>query len=243
MLINNKEYSVKDIDKLEEEYTPTLANNYAKASKITKIFKEDLKVGQGYNLEDSVARAELDRLFFFINTDGFIKEYGRRYNIVDLYLTTNLQISDLCSDYLKHLKKEEIPQVLKFIRSNLNRVDNNKIFQERYKQGSKRIYQCRFYRPSKKSLNDLLNLDFRYYNALDATYYDVKMAHEALLELNEKYGVKYDDISLYLLLDEFLKKNIESFYKIGEENKARLDEYTHVVKREIPLLTRREKNL
>lgn len=100
----------------------------------------------------------------------------------------------------------------------------------------------RFFQPAQVGIDRITSLKLLNYVPLDVSLYDAQKAHEILLDLNEKYGVKYDDISLYTILRSVLNNEIDSYYKVAEDYKRELDMYTHVQKRCIPLLTRRERN-
>jgi len=235
-------YNLAYIKNAEENYNNKFINSNLHYVKLNKFYKEYLKNGVGFGFDKDKAKEEMDRLYSFIKNDDFKNKYGREFNIVDMYLTTNLQICDICDEYLKYADRDEYLAFLFFVKKNLNKVDSINLYAAGYNKMSKKQYTARFYRPNQKGIEQLLDLDFYNYNRLDASLKDVEEAHKILLDLNEKYGVKYDDVSLYLILSTYLNGQIESYYEIAEEYKELLDRDTHVQKRCIPLLTRREIN-
>ena len=237
----NLKYNMNYIKMCEDFYS---SNNGVTKGMIHKFYKDYLKIGEGKQLTFYIdIRNNLLKLSNLINSEEFKLKYGHEFNIVDMYLTTNLQVRDLFENYTTYINGSTMKEFLLFVKKNLMEVDNIYSCRNLYKSGSKMVYSARFFRPTKKGIDKILDLNFINYNSLDASLDDVNKAHEILLDLNQKYGVKYDDISLYIILRSYLNGEIESYYKLAEENKEELDKHSHVQKRCIPLLTRREKNL
>lgn len=234
----------------EDLYTngALVKHNSSQERAIINFYQEKLNIGGGLSLDTpflggsiTTIRNEIIKLYNFITTDEFKNKYGRDYTLVDMYLTTNLSIKDLCYDYLRYMNNEERGTILTFIQNQLKLVDNEKI--NNHKIDSKNTLYSRFSSPVRKKLNDIVNLHFVTYRKIDgATEDDAMDAYEHLLKLNEMYGVKYDEISLHIILREFMNGNIQSFYDVAEDYKEELDKVSHVVVRCEPILTRREKN-
>ena len=212
----------------------------AKNDSIRKFYIETLKIGNGIELDKQNAQSEFMKLIEFISTDKFYKEYGREYSIVDMYLTTNLQIKDLFDNNYDFLDKEVSQLLYDFVKNQLLNIDNT--YLRSYENANKRRLVCRFMRPVDSEIKDITDRRFFLFRKMQATEEDVIRAYETLLDLNQKYGVKYDDISLYIILREIINNNINSFYELAEKYKNELDIHSHVRVRCIPLLTRREKN-
>ena len=208
--------------------------------KIKKFYSEFLKIGEGVDLQPKYARKEINKLLRFISTDDFYNEYGRKYNLVDMYLTTNLQVKDLFENYYDYMDDEEYLKIYNFVIEQLKLIDNT--YLRGYNVASRRHLSCRFERPVEQDIKDIMERKFLFFRKMIATEVDVQKAYETLVDLNKKYGVKYDDVSLYIVLREYINGNIDSFYELGEKYKKELDIHSHVQVRCISLLTRREKN-
>ena len=231
--------SVQSLPFYEEKYATSMV---ATKNRIRKIYKEELQVGQGHGFNKRVATKEIKKLFTFLTTDEFEKKYGRVFNIVDLYLTTNLQVSDILENYEHCMSTDEMITFVSFIKSTIKEIDKNVSFQVTTNRVNKMFLASRFFQPAQVGIDRITSLRLLNYVPLDVSLYDAQKAYEILLDLNEKYGVKYDDISLYTILRSVLNNEIDSYYKVAEDYKRELDMYTHVQKRCIPLLTRRERN-
>ena len=219
--------------KYECEYSP-----FKTKPQINKFYAETLKIGDNINLSSNAARREINRLMGFLNLDTFKKEYGRDFNIVDLYLTTNLSIKGLCETYQGYMTVIEAKQILNFLHRQLMRVDNLNLFYTYMYSASTTYY--RFTRPSEKRIIQILNQQFFSSNKIDATKEEIEKAYQILLDLNEKYGVKYDEVSFYAIIDVVKAGLEDTFYQIGDKYKDKLDQRTEVRVRCIPTLTRRE---
>jgi transposase-like protein len=230
------------IRRCEKEYSriDTGAHISPKNDKIRKFYIETLKIGNGLELDKYDAQAEFIKLIEFISTDKFYKEYGREYTIVDMYLTTNLQIKDLFDPKYDFLDKEVSQLIYEFVKNQLVNIENT--YLRDCNVTNKRHLVCRFMRPVDNEMKDIIDRRFFLFKKMSANETDVLRAYETLKDLNQKYGVKYDDISLYIILREIINENIDSFYELGEKYKSELDMKSHVQIRCIPLLTRREKN-
>lgn len=231
--------SAQTLSFYEEKYVTSMIST---KNRIRKIYKDELKVGQGYGFNKRVATKEIKKLFVFLTTDEFEIKYGRKFNIIDLYLTTNLQVSDILENYENCMSTDEMITFVAFIKNTVKEIDKNVIFQVSTSAINKSILASRFCQPSQAGIDRITSLKLLNYISIDVSLYDVQKAHEILLDLNDKYGVKYDDISLYTILRSVLNNEIDSYYKVAEDYKRELDMYTHVQKRCIPLLTRRERN-
>lgn len=229
------------IRKCEEEYSRASVHaGHSSNDKIKKFYTEFLKIGTGVDLSPKDARRNINKLLKFITTDDFYNEYGRKYNLVDMYLTTNLQVKDLLETYYDYMDDEEYLTIYNFIIDQLVHIDNT--YLRGYKTTSRRHLSCRFEKPVEHDIKDIMERKFLFFRKIVATELDVEKAYETLVDLNQKYGVKYDDVSLYIILREYINENIDSFYELGEKYKKELDLHSHVQVRCIPLLTRREKN-
>lgn len=238
----NRKYNLSYIRMCEETYSI----NKTSKSIIHKFYREYLKIGDGNILSDAEAWVEVRKLFDLAYGNAFKEKYNRDFNIVDMYLTTNFQVKDLLENY-QEICKYTSPFNIEFIKKSLKEVDNaysSKGFGTSNNIPTSRLtFSSRFYRPSQKGIKQICELNFTNYNPIvNASLEDVNEAHKILLDLNEKYGVKYDDVSLYIILKSYLNNEIDSYYQIAEEYKNELDKHSHVQKRCIPLLTRREKN-
>ena len=241
---NNKKYNLAYIKKLENDYSTTSTlGTYSAYVNARKFYKGVLKIANGCDLSMEKAKEEISRLYNFLTTDDFKNEFGRDFDLIDMYLATNIQIGDLCENYVKYINKDQLVKFLFFMRDTMYKEDNIYSCLNTYKSMSKQTFHSRFYRPSQKSIDKLLKLELTNYNPINASLEDVEKAHEILLDLNDKYGVKYDDVSLYLILDAYVNKTADSYYKVAEKYKDYLYKESHVQKRCIPLLTRREKNI
>jgi len=231
------------IKKAEEEF-----NRYGykietkKYDQIFRFFKEELKIGDGIGLSLKQARIEINKLLQFITTDTFYKTYGRNYTIVDMYLTTNLQIKDLLITYYDLMLDEEYLPIYHFIVEQLKGIDNK--CSNTYLNASRNVLSSRFEKPANKQIEDIISTRFFMFRKLNATEMDAQMAREILLDLNRTFGVKYDDVSLFIILREYIINpgNIYSFYEIGEKYKNELDLISHVEVNDITILTRRRIN-
>lgn len=229
------------IKKYEEQYI-RLENGVVdkQNESIKRFYIDTLKIGNGIELDESSAQNEFMKLIEFISTDKFYKQYGREFTIVDMYLTTNLQVKDLFDSKYDFLDKEVSHLLYKFVIDQLQNIDNT--FIRDHLNTQKRSLVCRFMRPVDNEMKDIIDCRFFLFKKMPATETDIIRAYETLLDLNQKYGVKYDDVSLYIILREVINENIDSFYELGEKYKKELDIHSHVQQRCIPLLTRREKN-
>lgn len=255
------EEEISKIKEAKEKSKPVEKNNLAKIlkfedefavygrfgkgtpnGKIMSFYKDTLKIGEGVDLTVKQARREINKLLHFITTDDFYNEYGRKFNLVDMYLTTNIQVKDILNNYYDYMLEEEYTPIYHFILEQLKSIDNESL--KSYNNSSKIQISSRFERPVNKSIEDIKSCKFLFYKKLRASEIDANNAYEILLDLNKKYGVKYDDISYFIILREYIinKENINSFYALGEKYKKDLDLYSHVQVRCIPALTRREKN-
>ena len=223
----------------EEKYATSMQSV---KDRIRKQFKEELLIGQGYDLDKYTAKKEIDKLVNFLKTNEFEQKYGRKFNIVDLYLTTNLQVSDILENYEDYITTDDMTTFVSFIKNTLKEIDNKCSYQVSTNAISKTFLISRFYQPSQVGIDRITKLKLLNYISINASLEDAQKAHEILLDLNEKYGVKYDDISLYTILRSVVQNEIDSYYLVAEDYKKELDQYTHVQKRCTPLLTRRERN-
>ena len=238
----NKKKKILNLAALKEyEQKYVTSMSYARYI-IRKIYKDELHVGKGYNLAENEAKNELQKLRSFLMTDEFEKKYNRKFNIVDLYLTTNLQVCDFYEDYAIYIDEDFMIKLVSFIKNTIRDVDNQSGLRIVTNVPSKMLLSSRFTQPSQVGIDRITNLKLLNYVPINATIDDAKKAHEILLDLNDKYGVKYDDICLYIILRSVLNNEIDSYYTVAEDFKKELDEHTHVQKRCIPLLTRRERN-
>ncbi len=231
--------NVQTLQFYEEKYATSMISI---KDRLRKIYKEELKVGQGYNLDREIATNEINRLSSFLTTDEFKNKYGREFNIVDLYLTTNLQVSDILENYKEFMDIDTMVSFVSFVKTTLKEIDKQSTFQVTTNRLNKDFLVARFNQPSQVGIDRITDLKLLNYMPIDATLEDARKAHKILLDLNEKYGVKYDDISLYTILKSLINNEIDSYYLVAEDYKNKLDQHTHVQKRCIPLLTRRERN-
>ena len=225
--------NIKTVLEYEKIYNPM---NYF--VKINNFYAYDLKISGNIDLSKDEAIDEINKLVSLITSEDFINQYGKSFDLIDLYLTTNLTMKGLCVDYQEYMDRYSALVINNFLHSELSKVDNSDIFRT-YCYSKPNTYR-RFTRPATKRIDKMLDLDFFLFNPIDASVKDVECANQILLDLNEKYGVKYDEISLYILLKTYLEGNVESYYKVAEKYKEELDQKTRVQKRCIPLLTRRE---
>lgn len=232
--------TVELIREYEDRYNPVCYNGTKENLKIKNYFKDQLKIADNIKLDDDAARKELDKFFEFINSPEFMEEYGRPYNFVDIYLTTNLTMKGLCIDYVHLMSVEEIKALEEFIKDGLSKIDNKSVLCSNLR--SKENMYLRFTRPAEKRIYNLLNLNQLLFSKVNASKEDMATSYQILLDLNEKYGVKYDEISYHIVVRSYLNNEIDSYYKLGEKYKKDLDEKTHVQVRCIPTLTRRENN-
>ncbi|MCR5787560.1 MAG: hypothetical protein K6G37_00485 [Bacilli bacterium] len=63
--------------------------------KIRIIRAKSTNCGKSIGLNEVDLQKEYMNLYSFISSDEFEKEYGHKYSIVDMYLTTNLQLDDI----------------------------------------------------------------------------------------------------------------------------------------------------
>ena len=229
----SEDKNIKTVLEYEDMYNPM--SYYVK---INNFYANDLKIAGNIELSKEDALEEINKLVSLIISEDFLNDYGRSFNLIDMYLSTNLTAKGLCVDYQAYMDMHSAQIINNFLHSELSKVDNSDIFRT-YCYSKPNTYR-RFTRPATRRINKMLNLDFFLFNQIDASIEDVKAAHDILLDLNEKYGVKYDEISLYILLQTYLEGNIESYYKVADKYKEELDQKTRVQKRCIPLLTRRE---
>lgn len=224
------------IEKYENMYNP-----FNQKPKIINFYRHELRIGDNVILDFETIDSEIAKLQSFLFSDDFKREYGREYNIVDLYLTTNLSVKDIVYNYQAYMDFVTQKRFISFIRSQLVKVDNIKIFSNWLCNYKASLYS-RFQRPAQKRILQMLNQDFILFNNIKVCKQDIYKAYQILLDLNEKYGVKYDEISFYYVLDAYINNYVDSYYTLGEKYKAELDKVTHVQKNELPTLTRRENN-
>ena len=224
------------IEKYESMYSPFNYN-----SQIIGFYKHELKIGDNIILDFETIDSEIAKLQGFLFSNDFKKEYGRDYNVIDLYLTTNLSVKDIVYNYTAYMDVVTQKRFLSFIRKQLIKVDNIGIFNNWLSNYKASLYS-RFQRPAEKRILQMLNLDFILFNNIKVCSQDIYKSYQILLDLNDKYGVKYDEISFYYVLDAYVHNYIDSYYELGEKYKDELDKVTHVQKNELPTLTRRENN-
>ena len=228
-----------NIDKIfeyEDKHNPFIPN-----TKIRKFYAEELKVADNIELSSYAIKRDMHKLINFLVGDKFKKEYGRDFTIVDMYLTTNLTVRMLCDTYIGYLSAFEYNLIINFLNREIIRVDNQNLFYT-FEYSATSTY-LRYARPAEKRINEILNQEFFSSNPVSASKEDIYNAYQILLDLNEKYGVKYDEMSLYAILFAYLTGDTDSFYTIGEKYKKELDQRTTVRVRCIPTLTRRESNI
>lgn len=224
---------IKKINKFEDKYNPFVTN-----AQISSFYRDELKIGDNVVLDFETIDKEIKKLETLLFSGEFEKEYGRKFNIIDLYLTTNLSVKDICYNYVAYMDLVTQKRFLSFCQGQIINVDNIDIFRG-YNSYPRTTY-LRFQRPAEKRIQKMINMEFILFNNIKICKQDIYKAYQILLDLNEKYGVKYDDISLYYVLDAYIHNYINTYYEIGEKYKAELDQVTHVQKRCIPTLTRRE---
>lgn len=239
--VESSQEETDETDKIfeyEDKFNPFKVNR-----KINLFYSDELKIGDNINLDEETTRNELKKLRSLINSYDFKRTYGRNFDIVDLYLTTNLSIKTICIDSEELIGTVESKLLLYFLQGQVMKVDNNDIFIN-FRSSRSNTY-IRYTRPAEKRIYDLLNQKFLLYNKPeDVTYTkeDIYMAFQYLHDLNLNYGVKYDEISFYTILITYKKGLINTYYEVAEKYKNELDEHTHVHVRENPILTRRENN-
>lgn len=244
--VNTEKDTRVNLEKLflyDDIYTNT---HYKKQDQeIRDFYTNTLKVADGINLDEQSAKKELDKLYELITTDSFENRYGRKFTLVDMYLTTNLGVNDLIKNYYGYMNNDQRKVFLRFISRQIKSVDNAKV--NNHDTLSKLTISRRFSIPVEKNINKLINLDTVKYNSIDATTEDAADAYSYLTELNSKYGVKYDDISLYIIFREYMEAKKQGLYprvfdKVAVDYKDELDKLSHVVDRSIcsRVLTRRE---
>lgn len=222
----------------EDKFSPFKVNR-----KINLFYSDELKIGDNINLDEETTRNELKKLRSLINSYDFKRTYGRYFDIVDLYLTTNLSIKTICIDSEELIGTVESKLLLYFLQGQVMKVDNNDIFIN-FRSSRSNTY-IRYTRPAEKRIYDLLNQKFLLFNKPEGVTYtkeDIYMAFQYLHDLNLNYGVKYDEISFYTILNTYKKGLINTYYEVAEKYKNELDKHTHVHVRENPILTRRENN-
>jgi len=192
-----------------EKYAIKINDSQVKSA-IYKLYNELYKVGTSMNLDECQFNQELFKLYNFITCGKFEKEFGRKYDVIDMYLTTNLQIVDLINISGKNYDIEKIKVIKAWLAKQYSLISNisgNKTSK------NARLNLINF--PACYHIKHLKQMDFKFYSPNKYSIEDVEEAEKILLDLNNNYGVKYDVLSLARLVDSYKQENDLSYYSVA----------------------------
>lgn len=232
MIANREREITPDVLAAIEKYYP--ASRIPAKTEIHKIYRDVLNIGAPLELSDDRKKEELSKVIGYINGEDFQKRYGHKFNIVDLYLSSNLQVEDIVSISTKYCTKEELITVKRWINSQVQSLSLSK------EALSSVSIKTMFSKPCGLTIENMAKGSFIGTVSLPANQEDAIKAKMLLNSLNEKFGVKYDDLSLHIILQSVIKKEEKSYRIIGEEHKSYLDEVSYVDKSVNPIFTRRK---
>lgn len=193
-----------------EKYAIKINDSQVKSA-IYKLYNELYKVGTSMNLDECQFNQELFKLYNFITCGEFEKEFGRKYDVIDMYLTTNLQIVDLIDISGKNYDVEKIKVIKAWLAEQYSLISN--IGDNRASKHA-RLNLINF--PACYHIKHLKQMDFKFYAPNKYSIEDVEEAEKILLDLNKNYGVKYDVLSLARLVDSYKQENDLSYYSVAD---------------------------
>lgn len=204
---------------------------------ILKLYTEIYHVGESMHFDKKELIKELDKLVNFITSSDFEETFGRKYDIVDMYLTTNLQVIDVidinASNYdinklkvIKHWMSDQFSLICRTGNNGTSR--NQKLALINY--------------PATHQIAHFKKLDYKMYADKKYNKEDVEKAEEILLDLNRLYGVKYDILSLSHIVNSYKENNDLSYYDVADEYYDEVISNTYVdLNKDNPTFTRRYK--
>ena len=208
--------------------------------RIRKALSKCYSIGESIGLTDKELVNEFKNLYYFIIDSRSSNYTGKPFDIVDMYLTTNIQIEDF-----KQLFKINLPKEMMTVISRWFKDIYTGMFERNYKNplfdsSLNIIYEIN--KPSVHIVKSFTNNSFGLYTPLDHNEKDLEKAHHVLCNLNKKYGVKYDHFTFMAVLRAVIWGEEGSYYNLGDKFKTELDKISHIVVKSEPSLTRRERN-
>ena len=239
----NGEYVLTDEEFYQVESLYENGSNEIK-SLLNKLFINVYGIGQSNNLQREELAKEFRRLYYYITDELFEAQLGRKVNIADMYLITNIQPQDFHNVSNVGLSIDEIKTLLCWFKTEFsNRANKEMLSQCSFNTGTnlEQIIK-KMGNPSVSVIQEFNCGEFGKYNVKYYSKQDLDRTNEVLLDLNENYGLKIDPYTYLCVLDSVVWGEENTYYKLANTFKPILDKNTHVVKNENPILTRRIKN-
>ena len=208
--------------------------------KIRKALSISCRIGRSIGLSDSELKKEFTNLYYFIIENSSENRFSKPFDIVDMYLTTNIQPEDFSRMYSVGLPSHMISVISKWFKetyvSMFEKSLGNPLFD------SSRNIVLEMCKPSIHIVKEFINNSFGLYAPIEHNTRDLERAYFVLCDLNKKYGVKYDHFTFMAVLRSVVWGEDSSYYALGNKYKEALDNVSHIVNKGEPVFTRREKN-
>ena len=241
--LNNK-YTLTDDELRHVERMIENADSETKAL-IHKLFMTKYDIGKSSNLDKKDLASEFKRLYFNIVDESFEAQYGRKINLVDMYLMTNIQPEDFNKVTNVGLPSEEAIKLLQWFKAEYTNKFSNDSHTSRmsYMSGPNLGFIIkRMSSPTNLVIDSFNNGEFGEYQMSYFSQEDLNKTYAVLLDLNRKYGLKMDPYTYICILNSVICGEEGQYYTIAETYKPILDKKTHIVESSNPTFTRRYKN-